>query len=204
MSDRPPYINHMSMLWELKGVPYGGSGKLRDDGAANYGFQDLKGKPELLPSVPELVRDRPLMDLVAAINDERTGLFTLGCVSGEVADSQGFRYTGYVELCINSASAIEDARSYFPLWFHFDECLHQSGFKVRVMFDWELQPATFYVPTERPALLVPFSSTHTTRCQRTKLKQIGLNLLQFWRNTSPACHHRARISYTGRGLSACC
>lgn len=33
------------------------------------------------------------MDLVAAINDERTGLFTLGCVSGEVADSQGFRYT---------------------------------------------------------------------------------------------------------------
>lgn len=40
MSNRPPYINHMSILWELKGVPYGGSGKLRDDGAANYGFQD--------------------------------------------------------------------------------------------------------------------------------------------------------------------
>lgn len=143
MSRRPPYVNHMSILWELKGVPYGGSGVLRPDGDANYGFKDLKGKPELLTTVPELVRDQSMMALVAAINKAHTGLFTVGCVSGEVADQQGVRYEGYVEFCINSASMIEDARSYFPLWFRFDEFLHQRGFQERVMFDWELQPASF-------------------------------------------------------------
>lgn len=141
---RPPYLNHISMQHGGKGIPYGGSGILREDGDANYGFKDLKSKPELLVSIPELSRDRALMDLVCAINLEETGLFSVGCVSDQTKDESGFRDSGYVEICINSASAISDARSYFTLWFHFENLLHQSAFNARVAFDWELELATFY------------------------------------------------------------
>lgn len=143
MSTRPPYTNHLSLLQEVKCIPYGGSGVLRVDGDGNFGFKDLKGKPELLASVPELIRDGALLRLVEAINRNETGLFSIGCVSGPVEEGNRFRHSGYVEICINSAAAIADARAYFPFWFHFDGLLHRNAFKGKVAFDWELQPATF-------------------------------------------------------------
>lgn len=137
------YQNFLSIEWKHKGVPYGGQGEVRPDGDANYGFKDIKGNSSLLLEIPELQRDAALMELVRAINQSSTGLFSVGCVSADVSDKQGHRCTGYVEFAINSVSEISDARNYFPLFFHFDRILRESKFPYQVNFNWELQPVTF-------------------------------------------------------------
>lgn len=139
----PIYSNTLELNHRPKDIPYGGTGELREDGDANYGFKYIKGNEQLLLQIPELQRDAALFELVRAINDPVTGLFTIGCVSDSVEDSNGFRRSGYVEFAINSASSIADASNYFPVFFHFDRGLHQSQFPVAVAFAWELQPCTF-------------------------------------------------------------
>ncbi|HUW37112.1 MAG TPA: hypothetical protein VMV91_07240 [Rhodocyclaceae bacterium] len=129
------YTNQLSLNHKHKGVPYGGSGEIREDGDANYGFKDIKGNNALLLDIPELKRDRGLMRLIQAINAPHTGLFSVGCVSGPVADKHGYRHSGYVEFSVNSATAIADARNYFPLFFHFDLMLHEGNFSGKVTFD---------------------------------------------------------------------
>jgi hypothetical protein len=137
------YTNTLELNHKHKPIPYGGTGELREDGEANYGFKYVKGNEQLLQEIPELKRDEALLLLVKAINSERTGLFSVGCVSEAIQDDQGFRHSGYVEFTFNSVSAIADARSYFSVFFHFDRVLHEQAFPVAVMFSWELQPATF-------------------------------------------------------------
>lgn len=137
------YANYLSIRHRGKPIPYGGDGVLRDDGDANYGFKYVKGNETALRVIPELVNDPALLDLALAINSPQTGLFTIGCVSGPVDDERGHRYSGYIEFAINSKSAIADAKSYFPIYFHFDRFLHEAKFSAPVHFNWELEGATF-------------------------------------------------------------
>ena len=116
---------------------------MRDDGDANYGFKLAKWNVDVLEQIPELQRDAPLKNLVRAINAADTGLFSVGCVSAAVADENGYRRSGYVEISLNSISAIADARSYFPAFFHFDCWLNEVQPKHAVTYNWDLQPATF-------------------------------------------------------------
>lgn len=67
----------------------------------------------------------------------------VGCAAWDVSDEQGHRWYGYVEFAINSAEAIEDARSYFWLFFHFDKMLHEGKFSEMVNYNWELEGAHF-------------------------------------------------------------
>lgn len=143
------YVNRLEIVHKHKPIPYGGDGLLRDDGDANYGFKMIKGHPELLTQIPELQRDAELLNLVSAINDPETGLFSVGCVSAPVRDQNGHRHSGYVEFALNSVSAIVDARSYFPLFFHFDSWLHEAQPKWPVSYYWDLQPATFIESSTR-------------------------------------------------------
>ena len=122
------YSNLLSLNFKPKGVPYGGSGEEREDGGANYGFKNLRRNPELIDSVPELQRDQSLRKVIELINGPATGLFSIGCVSGEVHDDRGFRFSGYVEFSLNSVSAVQDAGSYFPLFFHFGRLLNENQF----------------------------------------------------------------------------
>jgi hypothetical protein len=115
----------------------------REDGDANYGFKYVKGDDAALRAIPELARDPALLDLALAINAPQTGLFTAGCVSGAVDDERGHRHTGYIEFAINSKNAIADAKSYFPIFFHFDRFLHETKLPVPTSFNWELEGATF-------------------------------------------------------------
>jgi len=138
-----PYTNHLSLNHKHKGIPYGGSGEIREDGDANYGFKDIKGNAALLLEIPELKRDSGLMGLVQVINAPHTGLLSVGCVSGPVEDENGFRHSGYIEFSVNSVSAIADAGNYFLLFINFDRMLHEGNFSGKVVFDWELQPVTF-------------------------------------------------------------
>src|SRR5260221_1196686 len=137
------YRSYLSINHKPKAVPYGGDGRIREDGDANYGFKDLKGKPSLLVTIPELKCDPALMALVEAINGNQTGLFSVGCVSGPVSDEKGFRHSGYVEFAMTSNSGVADARNYFPLFFHFDRLAHENSFAYKVDLHWELQPAHF-------------------------------------------------------------
>lgn len=135
--------NFLSIRHRGKGIPYGGLGEARPDGDANYGFRCAKGRPEVLDWIPELKRDPALDALVRNINRDDTGLLSIGCVSGKVADEKGFRYSGYVEFAFNSRQAIADAANYFPVFFHFDRCLQEHGFAEQAIFNWVLEGATF-------------------------------------------------------------
>lgn len=125
-----------------KGIPYGGTGEVRQDGHANYGFRNLKGALHRIEEIPELSGDASLRELVRRINGPETGLLSIGCLSAPVAEEQGHRVTGYVEFAFNSAEAISDAGHYFPIFFHFDRVLHETGYD-EAYFHWELMGAEF-------------------------------------------------------------
>ena len=137
------YSNYLSIRHRGKPIPYGGDGVLRDDGDANHGFKYVKGDETALRAIPELAKDSALLDLALAINSPQTSLFTVGCVSGSVDDERGHQDSGYIEFAINSKSAIADAKSYFPIYFHFDRFLHDAKFSASAHFNWELEGATF-------------------------------------------------------------
>ena len=137
------YSNSLGIDHKHKPIPYGGDGRLRDDGEANYGFKLAKWNAATLEEIPELQRDISLKNLIRAINDPSTGLFSVGCLSDSVADENGYRRTGYVEFALNSISAIADAKSYFPAFFHFDCWLNEAQPQYAVTYNWDLQPATF-------------------------------------------------------------
>ena len=138
---QPTYQKLLTISYSMKGIPYGAGP--RPDGQANHGFKNLKANPALLDEVPELSSDDALRSLITAIQAPTCGLFSIGCLSGEVSEPQGFRMTGYVEIAINSRSKAEGAAEYFPLFFHTDRFMYESGFNDRVIFYWELLPAMF-------------------------------------------------------------
>lgn len=137
------YRNLLSIKQDGKVVPYGGSGEPREDGEANYGFFNLKENIEQASSVPELARDPALLALALAINSPTSGLFSLGSTSGEVADADGYRWSGYIEFALNSRTRVVDASSYFPVFFYFDDYLSKIQSNLQVQFQWELMAAHF-------------------------------------------------------------
>lgn len=185
-----PLNNFLSINHKPKGIPYGGDGAIREDGDANYGFKNIKGNHSLLLEIPELRRDQALMGLMEAINGPHTGLLSIGCVSGEVRDEKGYRHTGYVELSINSISAIADARNYFPVFFHFDRMLFESKFAHCVSFNWELQPATFFDTNANGFTCTVFINTHYSDTQEKAREawQKSLNTLAYFLASVPCTH----------------
>lgn len=185
-----PYTNQLSLNQKHKVVPYGGSGEIREDGDANYGFKDIKGNPALLLEIPELKLDRQLMGLVHAIGNSQTGIFSIGCVSGPVEDQNGFRHSGYIEFSLNSASAIADARNYFPLFFHFDCMLHEGQFPGKVAFDWELQPVTFIDANANGFTCTIIVNTHysATKEEAEAAWADALSVLQYFLGNIPREH----------------
>jgi hypothetical protein len=137
------YQNYLTIQHRHKPIPYGGDGLIREDGEANYGFRYVKGNTSELLKIPELAKDSSLYELAKHINELHTGLFTVGCVSGQVADQNGYRNSGYIEFAINSKSTAADATSYFPIFFHFDRSLAENKIALKVAYNWELQPAVF-------------------------------------------------------------
>ena len=137
------YNNFLTIQHRGKCIPYGGVGEVREDGDANYGFKDLKSHPEAHNEVPELQRDPAMDRLVRASNGSATGLFSVGCVSGTEEDEGGYRGRGYVEFALNSVSLIANAASYFPLFYWFDQFLHENEYAGDAHFNWELEGATF-------------------------------------------------------------
>jgi hypothetical protein len=137
------YRNLLSIRQDGKGVPYGGSGEPRADGEANYGFFNLKSNLVGASSVPELKRDPALFALARVLNAAGSGFLSLGSTSGAVADTDGHRWSGYMEFAINSQSLVADAANYFPIFFHFDRFLSRVESELQVQYEWELMGAHF-------------------------------------------------------------
>src|SRR5260370_5246090 len=137
-----PYENLLSVVEGGKGVPYGGGP--RSEGTTNHGFRPLKGKLEEILFVPEAKEDEALAGILTKINGRDTGLFSIGCVSGEVDEPDGRRVSGYVEFALNDKRLVADAINYFQIFFFFSQRLAEQRFADRVRFNWDLEGASFH------------------------------------------------------------
>ncbi|HKY53333.1 MAG TPA: hypothetical protein VJM08_03465 [Anaerolineales bacterium] len=146
-----PYSVSLSMGNSGKGIPYAGQPEPRADGNQNHGFKNIKQDLSLLSAIPEIQNNPALYDLVSAINQPSTGLFSIGCIGDPIHDENGHRFTGYIEFAINSVEGISDAGNYFPVFFHFDRMLKDARFEEAVAYHWLLEGATFLDLPERPA-----------------------------------------------------
>jgi hypothetical protein len=136
------YLNSLSISPYGKTIPYAGSGLVRADGNANYGFKNLKIKPDLIEAIPELASDKPLKSLVLKLNTN-SNFFSTGCFSQAIRESQSYRHRGYIEFSFNCRFYVQDARNYFSLFFHFENFLRQHHFSESVEFDWKIEEAYF-------------------------------------------------------------
>ncbi|MBL7004400.1 MAG: hypothetical protein ISR69_10280 [Gammaproteobacteria bacterium] len=184
------YRNYLSLKHEHKTIPYGGVGKIREDGDANYGFKNIKGNNRLLDTIPELKSDPALMTLVKAINAPNTGLISIGCVSDRYEDKNRFRHSGYVEFSFNSTSYIADAAHYFPLFFNFEHLLEKNDFTVKVEFNWSIQPATFIDKNVTGYSCTIYLNTYLIDSEKAAIKawEETLNLLAQYLGNIPVEH----------------
>lgn len=174
--------NYLGISGMGKGIPYGGSGEIRPDGDANYGFKNLKAALDLLEEIPELARDPALRELVRTVNGPSTGLLTIGCVSAPIRDESGHRMSGYVEFAFNSKIMVSDATHYFPIFFHFDNALRNSALD-QIHFYWELMGADFLEENFSGFTISVtvntghFATPHAaTECWKTGIDFLGLYL----------------------------
>jgi len=143
MSKSPLYSNELTLSPHAKTIPYAADRPVENSSRVNYGFKNLKIKPSLIETIPELSDDLSLSALVQAINKRETCFFTAGCASELVSSYRGYYREGYVEFAWNCASCIQDAINYFALYFHFNKSLLTKGFNQPVQFKWIIQEAAF-------------------------------------------------------------
>jgi hypothetical protein len=180
--------NMLALDHKPKGIPYGGAGEMRPDGDANYGFKDIKGRPDLLPTIPELARDPALLEAIGVINQPNTGLFSIGCASSLTTDSDGFYLMGYIEFAFNSASYVQDPSRYFSLFFQFDRALSAEDAPIIAYYLWELQPAAFTdANIGGYSCSVNIKTSHMPTEQQATMKwEEALGLLSVYLSTVPA------------------
>lgn len=152
MSKSSLYSNDLTLSAHAKSIPYAadrqpdGSGRnslAETSRPTNYGFKNLKIKPSLIETIPELSNDASLKALVEMINKRESCFFTVGCASEQVQTAEGYRHRGYLEFAWNCANCIQDAVNYFALYFHFNKSLLVKGFNQPVQLKWIIQEAAF-------------------------------------------------------------
>lgn len=97
-------------------VPYP---PLFDEIRNNYGFLDLRGRPDLVSSVPEVLQSQALRSLLIQLSEPASPIFSLGCDLGAHTDSDSEECTrhvagGYVQL-VSSTYADRSSDDYYAL-----------------------------------------------------------------------------------------
>lgn len=82
-------------------VPYGPAE--HHDGTQNYGFMDLRGRPDLVACVPEAAKSAGLLDFLKTVADPISRVWSIGCecaVFDKGVEAQPFRWQagGYINL----------------------------------------------------------------------------------------------------------
>ena len=143
MKLQSPYSNSLFISNYGKAIPYSSSKIKHPNGKINYGFKNLKVKPDLIDTVPELSSDDALKSLVRSLNSHKTNFFSVGCFSGKVSEAEGYLYRGYIEFSFNCRTCVQDARNYFSLYFHFEQFLRRHKFAQKVKLKWMLEETHF-------------------------------------------------------------
>ncbi|MEM7062566.1 MAG: hypothetical protein AAF572_05310 [Cyanobacteria bacterium P01_B01_bin.77] len=133
----PPYTNTLHLSSHGKSIPY------PKNGQNNYGFKNLKRRPDLIDTIPELSADQGLKSLVKSLNTQESNFFSIGCFSDLRETLQGLRHRGYIEFAWNCTTCVQDAIHYFSLFFHFEQFLRAQGFNHQVKLDWLIEEAQF-------------------------------------------------------------
>jgi len=123
-----------------KAIPY--IAQKREDGTVDHGFRVLKGRPEEIPSIPEVRDSEALQYALAAINEEQTAFFTVGCEKDLNQSPEGFWARGYLEFSFNNAAAAM-ADHYFQLFFQFNRHCWASRCDFPVQYHFEIEEADF-------------------------------------------------------------
>jgi hypothetical protein len=127
-----------------KAVPYGGSDVDRPDGARNYGFKNLKGKPEEVASIPEAQGNASLTNALLALAASDSPFFTVGCEKSCNQDSSGHWMKGFLEFSFNYRELVADAQFYFKLFYDFNSWYRQQKQEATIQYHFELEGAHFW------------------------------------------------------------
>ena len=117
MNHQQSYLNSLFISNYGKAIPYQGGASKSDKNELNHGFTNLKKKPQLIDSIPELISDDALKSLVRSLNLSQGSFFSVGCFSGISSQAEGYKYQGYIEFAFNCQMCVADARNYFSLYF---------------------------------------------------------------------------------------
>lgn len=152
MTTSPLYCNDLTLSPCARVIPYPADRQLntsnqpvsqRIDPSINYGFKNLKIKPSLIETIPELAEDLSLKSLVQSLNKGESSFFTVGCASQLIRIEGKHRREGYLAFAWNCAGCIQDAVNYFALYFHFEKSLREQNFNQPVRFKWIVQESAF-------------------------------------------------------------
>lgn len=142
------YSNDLTLGSHAKVIPYAADRQIDRDHietreSSDYGFKNLKIKPSLIDTIPELAADKSLSMLVQKLNQREICFFTIGCDSEQIASAEGYLRKGYLEFAWNCTGCVQDAINYFALYFHFEKSLREKSFNQPVQLRWVIQEATF-------------------------------------------------------------
>lgn len=148
MTTSPLYRNDLTLSPDARTIPYPADCQLNARSqsvgpSTNYGFKNLKIKPSLIETIPELADDLGLKLLVQSLNKAESCFFTVGCDSQLKQTDGKYRCEGYLAFAWNCAGCIQDAVNYFALYFHFEKSLRDKSFNQPVQFKWIVQESAF-------------------------------------------------------------
>ena len=137
------YSNDLTISPYARSIPYAADRDIKPLLQTNFGFKNLKIKPSLIETIPELNHDASLKALVKSINSPETCFFTVGCFSALKQTDQGHYRQGYLSFAWNCTGCIQDAINYFALYFHFEKSLREKSFNQPAQFKWIIQETAF-------------------------------------------------------------
>lgn len=136
MSADKNYILFLTIRDYDKVVPYPG---IQHASSRNYGFINVKSKPEEAAKIVEAQDSEALKDAIVRINHADTPFFTIGCEKAFNQKDGIFWTRGFIEFAFNFCELVGDAQAYFPPFFHFNNRLLNTKFDLRVSFEWQLE-----------------------------------------------------------------
>lgn len=116
-------------------VPYG---PLFDDIRKNYGFIDLRGRPDLAQTIPEGMQSAALWALLVDLSQPTSSLFSLGCDLGSHEEPFGLDVSyvagGYIQI-VTAQYLRTSADEYLEYAYHISDSL-EAGSESH---DWQVR-----------------------------------------------------------------
>lgn len=134
---------YLSVSAQPLGIPYYRDAS--ETGSASY--VDLKAEPHRIAEIPEVTQWPCIKRLLVRLNAPQSQLMSLGCgvfvYPPELPQKPVWTAFAYVGYCFADLTKNEDARAYFPQFFHFNQHYRaKTNTNANVFF--ELRETGFY------------------------------------------------------------